>query len=346
MLRPYGKTTDDLLQDILKEVSQRYGGENEKITFAFGVLINLPRPIPLIIAVKILECSTEMLQSLSVDCSFGLYIENDFIYFHDEDFETFLRDKYCDNLKAVSAITDYMYQHRHQDAYCAKHVHSFLAKQPDISKLLNISLNESIDESLVDITEASRIMLSRIKATLSIPVIKTQEYWKESFQLIYKIIDFSKSDEAINKLIHSNPEQAYLYCDQNTLLKVFTTDRNDFDSLGKATLIFSMKSETKTKALSYLDSYGGAINYYYSKPEEKQNQVQRPKFEDIVNIAESLLRLKDEASMKRWITSWVNRKFQANLLFEIFVRLINRNDMKIVNQLKLCIGLFIVGLLY
>jgi hypothetical protein len=334
MLRPYGKTTDDLLQDILKEVSQRYGGENEKITFAFGVLINLPRPIPLIIAVKILECSTEMLQSLSVDCSFGLYIENDFIYFHDEDFETFLRDKYCDNLKAVSAITDYMYQHRHQDAYCAKHVHSFLAKQPDISKLLNISLNESIDESLVDITEASRIMLSRIKATLSIPVIKTQEYWKESFQLIYKIIDFSKSDEAINKLIHSNPEQAYLYCDQNTLLKVFTTDRNDFDSLGKATLIFSMKSETKTKALSYLDSYGGAINYYYSKPEEKQNQVQRPKFEDIVNIAESLLRLKDEASMKRWITSWVNRKFQANLLFEIFVRLINRNDMKIVNQVE------------
>ncbi len=334
MLRPYGKTTDDLLQDTLKEISQRYGGANEKISFAFGVLINLPRPIPLIIAVKILECSPEMLQSLSVDCSFGLYIENDFIYFHDEDFETFLRDKYCDNLKAVGAITDYMYKHRYQDVYCAKHVHSFLAKQSDISKLLNISLNEAIDESLVDITEASRIMISRIKATLSISDIKTQEYWKESFQLIYKIIDFSKSYDAINKLIYNNPEQAYLYCDQNTLLKVFTTDRNDFDSLGKAAFIFSMKSETKTKALSYLDSYSGAVNYYYSKPEEKQNPIQRPKFDDIVNIAESLLRLKDEASMKRWINSWISRKFQANLLFEILVRLISRNDMKIANKIE------------
>lgn len=332
MLRPYGKTTDDLLQDILEEISQRYGEKNEEISFIFGVLINLPRPIPLIITVKILDCTPEILHSLSVDCSFGLYIENDFIYFRDEDFETFLREKYCDNLKAISTITNYMYQLRDQDAYCAKHVHSFLAKQSDISKLLKISLNESIDESLVDITEASRIMLSRIKATLSIPVIKTQEYWRESFQLTYKIIDFSKSDEAINKLIQSNPEQAYLYCDQNTLLKVFTTDRNDFDSLGKAVFIFSMKSETKIKALSYLDSYIGAVNYYYSKPEEKQNAVHRPQFDDIVNITESLLRLKDESSMKRWIASWTNKIFQANVLFEVFVRLINRNDMQLVNQ--------------
>ena len=74
-----------------------------------------------------------MLESLSVDCSFGLYIENDYIYFRDEDFETFLRDKYCDNLKAVSIITDYMYQYRHKDSYCAKHLHNFLAKQKDIS---------------------------------------------------------------------------------------------------------------------------------------------------------------------------------------------------------------------
>ena len=98
-------------------------------------------------------------------------------------------------------------------------------------------MEESVDESLVDITEASRIMISRIKATLSIPDIKTEKYWKETFQLIYKIIDFLKSDEAINKLIHSNPELAYyLYCDHNTLLKVFTADRNDFDSLEKQLL--------------------------------------------------------------------------------------------------------------
>ncbi|AOT68300.1 P-loop NTPase family protein [Geosporobacter ferrireducens] len=334
MLRPNGKTTEDLLNGILDEIWQRYGERNEEISLIFGVLINLPRPIPIVIATKIFGCSPEMLQSLSVDCSFGLYIENDYIYFRDEDFETFLREKYCDNLKAVSTITDYMYQHRHQDSYCAKHVHSFLALQTDISRLLNISLEESIDESLVDITEASRIMLSRIKSTLTIPVIKTQEYWKESFQLIYKIIDFSKSDESINKLIQSNPEQAYLYCDNNTLLKVFTTDRNDFDSLGKAVFIFSMKSETKTKALSYLDSYRGAINYYYSKPKEKQNPVKRPHLGDIVNVADSLLRLRDETSMRRWITSWNNKKFQANVLFEVFVQLINRNNTQMANQVE------------
>lgn len=335
ILRPDGKTTEDLLNYILEEISQRYGEGNEEISLIFGVLINLPRPIPITIATKILCCSSKMLQSLSVDCSFGLYIENDYIYFRDEDFETFLREKYCDNLKAISTITDYMYQHRHQDIYCAKYVHSFLAKQTDdISKLLNISLKESIDESLVDITEASRIMISRIKATLSILTINTNEYWEESFQLIYKLIDFSKSDEAIYKLIESNPEQGYLYCDNSTLLKVFTTDRNDFDSLGKAAFIFSMKPETKSKALSYLDSYRGAIDYFYSKSKEEQKSVQRPRLGDIINVAESLLRLKDVISMKRWVTSWINKKFQANILFEVLVRLFDRNDMQLINQVE------------
>ena len=335
MLMPNGKTTEDLLNDILEEISQRYGERNEEISLIFGVLINLPRPIPIIIATKILGCSLEMLQSLSVDCSFGLYIENDYIYFRDEDFETFLREKYCDNLKAVSIITDYMYKHRHLDIYCAKHVHSFLTKNTDdVSKLLNISLKESIDESLVDITEASRIMISRIKAALSIPDIKAKEYWKEFFQLIYKLIDFSKSDEAINKLIQSNPEQAYLYCDNSTLLKIFTTDRNDFDSLGKAAFAFSMKSETRSKALSYLDSYKGAINYFYSKPKEKHNYVQGPHLSDIVNVAESLLRLKDETAMKHWVISWNSKKFQASILFEVLIRLFNRNDTQLVNQVE------------
>ena len=334
MLRPNGKTTEDLLNDILGEIWKRYGDRNEEISLISGVLINLPRPIPMEIATKILGCSFEMLHSLSVDCSFGLYIENDYIYFRDEDFETFLREKYCDNLKAVSTITDYMYQHRHQDTYCAKHVHSFLLQNADISKLLNITLQESIDESLVDITEASRIMLLRIKAALKIPALKTQEYWKESFQLIYRIIDFSKSDEAINKLIQDNPEQAHLYCDKNTLFKLFNTDRNDFDSLGKAAFIFSMQPETETKAISYLNSYKGAINYYYSKPEEKQNPVRRPHTSDIVNVAESLLRLKGERVMRHWITSWTNKEFQANILYELFVRLINRRDTQLVNQIE------------
>lgn len=334
MLRPNGKSTEDLLNDILEEIRQRYGEKNEEISLIFGVLINLPRPIPIVIAINILGCSSETLQSLSVDCSFGLYIENDYIFFHDEDFETFLRERYCDNLQAVNTISDYMYQHRQQIAYCAKHVHSFLVRQADISKLLNITIEESIDDSLVDITEASRIMLSRINAALKVPVIKSKEYWKESFQLIYKIIDFSKSDEAINKLIRDNPEQAHLYCDKNTIVKVFTTDRNDFDSLGKAAFIFSAESETEIKALSYLDSYIGAINYYYSKSEEKQNPVQKPHMDDIVNVAESILRLKDETSMRRWIFSWTNKKFQANILYEVLVQLINRNDLQLLNQIE------------
>lgn len=334
MLRPNGKTTEDLLNDILEEIRQRYGEKNEEISLIFGVLINLPRPIPIVVATKILGSSPEMLQSLSVDCAFGLYIENDYIYFRDEDFETFLREKYCDNRKAVKIIVDYMFQYRRQDAYCAKHVHCLLAQLSDISKLLSITLEESIDESLVDISEVSRIMLSRIKAVLNIPVIKTQEYWKESFQLIYKIIDYSKSDEAINKLIQGNPEQAYLYCDKNTLLKVFTTDRNDFDDLGKAAFIFSMEPETETKAFSYLESYRGAFNCYCSKPEEKRNQVKRPHTGDIVNVAESLLRIKGETLMRRWITRWTNKEFQANILFEVLVRLINRNDMQLANQIE------------
>ncbi|MEC0093924.1 AAA family ATPase [Paenibacillus macquariensis] len=47
MLLPNGKTTEDLLRDILEELRLRYGEENDVISFNFGVLINMPRPIPL-----------------------------------------------------------------------------------------------------------------------------------------------------------------------------------------------------------------------------------------------------------------------------------------------------------
>lgn len=333
MLLPNGKTTEDLLRDILEELRLRYGEGNDTTSFIFGVLINLPRPIPITVAMKILSCSQDMLQSLSVDCSFGLYIEHDYIFFRDEDFETFLRERYCDNSRSINVIADYMYQNRYLDAYSAKHVHSFLGLQNDTSKLINISLNESIDESIIDVTEASRIMLSRIKSTLNLPVLKSEQYKMENFQLLYRSIDFSKNDEAIAKLIEKYPEQASLYCDNNTLLQVFTTERNNFEELGKAVLVFSMNANTKSKALSYLDSYRGALNYYYSKQEEERPPLKGPKEDDVVNIAESVLRLKNETDMKRWVTAWTSKKFQAAILYRALVRLINRDELKSVSNI-------------
>lgn len=333
MLLPNGKTTEDLLRDILEELRLRYGEGNNTTAFIFSVLINMPRPIPIIVATKILNYSQEMLHSLSVDCSFGLYIEHNYLYFRDEDFETFLREKYCDNSRAVNTIADYLYQHRHIDAYCAKHVHSFLSLLNDTSKLLNITLNESINESIIDVTEASRIMLARIKSTLSLPLLKSEQYRMETFQLLYRSIDFSKNDEAIIKLIEKHPEQASLYCDKDTRLKIFTTDRNNFNSLGKAVFVFSMDSNTISKALSYLDSYQGALNYFYSKQEGERNPLERPRQDDIVNIAEAILRLKDETHMKRWITSWTNRKSQASILFKVLIRLMNKGDLELLTDI-------------
>lgn len=330
MLLPNGKTTEDLLRDILEELRLRYGEGNDKTSFIFGILINLPRPIPMTNATKILNCSQDMLQSLSVDCSFGLYIEHDFIFFRDEDFETFLRERYCDNSRSINIIADYMYQNRHLDAYSAKHVHSFLGLLNNTSKLINISLNESIDESIIDVTEASRIMLSRIKSTLNLPVLKSEQYRMEYFQLLYRSIDFSKSDEAITKLIEKYPEQASLYCDNNTLLQVFTTERNNFEELGKAVFVFSMDPNTKSKALFYLDSYRGSLNLYYSKQEEERDPLERPRQDDIVNIVDSIVRLKNETDMKRWITAWSNKQFQADIIFRVLVRLINRNELESV----------------
>lgn len=336
MLLPSGKTTEDLLRDILEELRLRYGEVNDTTSFIFGVLINMPRPIPIKIATKILSCSQDMLHSLSVDCSFGLYIEHDYIFFRDEDFETFLREKYCDNAKAVNTIADYLYQNRNLDAYCAKHVHSFLNILNDAAKLLSITLNESIDESIIDVTEASKIMLSRIKSTLSLPLLKSEQYSLETFQLIYRSIDFSKNDEAIIKLIEKYPEQASLYCDNHTLLQVFTTEKNDFKSLGKAVFVFSMDPNTKSKALSYLDSYRGSLNYYYSKQEEERDPLERPRQDDIVNIADSIVRLKNETDMKRWITAWSNKQFQADTIFRVLVRLINRNELEsVIDILKI-----------
>ncbi|WP_222124550.1 hypothetical protein, partial [Paenibacillus xylanexedens] len=60
---------------------------------------------------------------------------------------------------------------------------------------MKISVNEWIDEWIIDVTEGSKIMVPRIKRTLSAWLLKSKEYRMESLELIYRRIDFCKNDE-------------------------------------------------------------------------------------------------------------------------------------------------------
>ncbi|WP_216554187.1 hypothetical protein [Tissierella carlieri] len=320
-IKPKGKTINSLFKEFIHATKKQYNSIVD-IKILFSALINLPRPIPVAMLCELCSITFDTLMSMSVECRRGFYIADSFIFLKDEDFETYLRTCYEDNETAINLIADYMYQNRVTNPYCARYLHIFVDKADYFDCLVQIALNEKIDDAAIGIAEANQIMKQRIQYVLKRHEMYAPQNRLLACKLVYRLIDYNAKEDALKELLLSAPDEAVTYCDELSVYNIFYTDSNDFDSLGKAALVFSRLPIYKTISQQYIKSYLAAIKVYYNKNEDDRGYHSRPRTADIINIAEAMLRLGETEKAVDWICGWSPRKAATKFVYKLFQKLL------------------------
>lgn len=320
LLRPNGKTIESLFNGFINTIREQYKSSLDVETL-FSALTNLPRPIPVKIIQELFGVTHDVLVSMSVECQRGFYISDGYIYFKDEDFETYLRNKFEANTAAMQAIADYMYENRALNAYCARYVHLFLNKVNRFNDMIHISLDEQLNLPVLGLSQSNQTLLQRIKATLKRPEMLVDSNKLVSCKLIYKMIDLTANDDALDELLRGAPDEALLYCDEISLYSIFDTKGGNFSELSNAALVFSKMPACAEKAVSYLKSYSAAVSVYYDKQDSERGHHDSPQTGDIISIVESLLILGEKEQAIDWICSWSPKKYQSTILYGLIKKL-------------------------
>lgn len=326
-IRPGGKDMNQIFKDFVGAAEMQYKNMVDMKTF-FSTLIFLPRPIPEKILCEICEISEDILKSISIECNLGFYISESYISFRDEDFEAYIRNNYESNDEIVNEIANYMYHNRAAQPYCFRYVHIFLDKAGRFEDLAQISLELNEDISGIGVAQINHIMQQRIQYTLKRCELYRSENRQLACKLIYRVIDYNAKDEALQELLYDSPDEVILYCDEMSIYNVFYTNKNSFAALAKAALVFASKDSLKEDAKRYVKEYIAAINVYYNKTKDERGYHDHPDIENIVNIAEALLRLGEPEKAIRWITGWSPRKASTKYVFSLLEKLLkyeNRN---------------------
>ena len=137
----------------------------------------------------------------------------------------------------------------------------------------------------------------------------------------------------LREFLESAPDETALYCDEVSVYNFFHTVSNDFDSLGKAALVFSHFPIYQEYAEQYINSY--LANAYYNKDVESRGYHSKPKTTDIVNIAEAMLRQGEIEKSVKWITGWSPRIAAVEFVYEFFSKLISYDYCELYHSLLL-----------
>ena len=264
----------------------------------------------------------DALKSISVECRRGFYIADSLIFLRDEDFETYLRTSYEDNETAIKLIADYMYKNRSSSSYCARYLHILINKANYFDRLVQIALNEKIDDTAIGIAQANQIMKQRIQYVLKRHEMYASQNRLLACKLIYRLIDYNAKEDALKEFLISAPDEAVLYCDELSVYNIFHTDSNNFDSLGKAALVFSCLPIYQSDSQQYIKSYLAAIRVYYNKSEDDRGYHSRPRTADIISIAEAMLRLREPEKAVDWICGWNPKKAATKFVYRLFKKLL------------------------
>ncbi|MBU3228116.1 hypothetical protein [Clostridium algidicarnis] len=315
--------------------AQRQYNSIVDIETLFSALINLPRPIPVDVLYKICDISIDALASISGECRRGFYIEDSFIFLKDEDFETYLRNCYGNNQEKIETISEYMYLNRTSNSYCSRYVHIFIDKANSFELLVDIALNEKVDGSDLGIAQVNQIMKQRIQYALKRHEMNDPQNRLLACKLVYRLIDCNAKEDALKEFIFNAPDEAVLYCDEISLYNIFHTDSNDFDSLGKAALVFSHFPIYHTDSQQYIKSYLASIKAYYNKNKDHRGYHSQPSITDIINIAEAVLRLGEQENAIRLICEWNPRKVETKHAYHIFIKLLQYDYYELYEPLLL-----------
>lgn len=320
LVRPNGKDLILIFEQFIKSAEVQYESM-VNIAVLFYALTNLPRPIPIEIICDICEISESTLRSLCVECHLGIYIAEEKISFRDEDFESFLLDRYGYNTDAIQRIADYMYENRNKHSYCMRYAHFFVNRAEHFERIIQLALEDTVEVSGVGVAQISQIMKQRIQCALKRPELRKEKKRSLACKLIYQLINYIANEETLRQMFYDGPDEVLLYCDELSAINVFQSRQDSFEALGKAAFVFSAIPSCQVEGERNVDIFIIKMSQYYK--EKRDNwQADRPRTQDFVNIAEALVRLGREKEAWEILCGWIPQKVATGYVFQFFKKML------------------------
>ncbi|MCL1474433.1 hypothetical protein [Argonema antarcticum] len=226
LLKDSRSTPDALFGDLL-EAAVKDSSEPNKSKQLLSALICLTRPVPIHIFAEATGIVFEEASNFCRALMPGLVLENDEVFFRDEDFETYLRDRLTPNelIAAQKQLGEHFKGLATQDSYAAKVVaeHLFEAKQyQDVIELAIAGLDSSVIQDNV-----LRLQVEQRRIILAMKSACKLGCEDEAVRLTLLAAEIARSNSAVTELVRENPELAARYGDTDSVARLYSRNEND-----------------------------------------------------------------------------------------------------------------------
>lgn len=321
LLKPDGKTVGLLIDEQI-EFAKKKIGDTELLNQLLFHLITLPRPIPISYLADIAGINASIIRDCCVDFWSGIVLNNDLISFRDEDFENHLREKFKGENFDYSSTADFFLKKSETNEYAAFNLGDILFKAGKFEVLQEITLNRKLLSAISDNLRRREAFIKRSQLALKSATDQNETLLYS--KLLFVVAEAAKTNEALLRVIRSNPELAAYFSDPE-IIKSKNLRLSEDLWYGQVnyqwSAVFSRKTESHLKAKKLLQEAKDWFKWWIKLPSDRR-ELYDLTFHDIAFSAEAQLRLtgvkaatSDIQLFKKKSTVWnVAELFVKNLI--------------------------------
>jgi hypothetical protein len=321
------KVPGDLFADLYKTALQ-VDVQPGRMLSRVCELACLARPTPIPVLAAVWDEPPEEARRIVTALEPGIVIDGDEVTIRDEDFESYLRDKFSEKERAIAHVTlgERFYSERGQDAYAARVVASHLFLGGKGSELASLA-DEPVPTRVVPDPLARRF-IERDRVKFALQAAARVGPTRESLRLLARRAETVSSGNALTEVVRLAPELAAAYADPESVASIYVR-HEAMPWMGPARLkmaAFLARSQgADDVALEQLRQAQDWLRLRFALPSDEVNGWIL-KASDIAAGAEAVYWLRGPAEAAEWLYRWRPARARASAFGDLADQLASNVD--------------------
>jgi hypothetical protein len=310
-------TLDQLLKDRIKsalgEALSRGYKKQEINSFLAGLSV-LPPPVPVTEYADSHRMDVSAVESFASDLAPLLERSKHGLTFRDEPTETYIRENYAADNKALRSLARNLLKNQDKSVYAANALPGLLDTLDDGKSLFELAFNDSLPRSITSTVGKQKIRYSRIKAAVLHAARKGN--YNYLVRLLVELSTVASINQRGTDYLVDNPELAVLSQDADAVRRL-VEDRSHWPGTKHARIAIAMAlSQDPSEALRHAITANDWFQHFYGQDDKFKEQRPGPSPLDIAAIPFCLIavnRSKDAARFIGKYYSWYSFQVSEHL---------------------------------
>lgn len=315
-LIPYGATVEQQIENqlntaILKIKDNLPENHQTHINKICRGLASLPPNIPIEILSQVSEVSPENIKSFVSDIGRSLWMTDSSVHFRDEPTETWFRNTYIGSQKDFCDYINILEPLASKHTYIAQVLPQLYLKADQYDKLINIALSDRFLPGNNPI-DTRNVLVYRLQFAFKAAL--RAEKFDDAIKLSLRAGEEVAGDERQQNLFYNNVDLLSQFQDKLKIQEIafkgiLKSEWEGSENVYTASLLSNIK-EFHGEASGYLRSALNWLNIYFKESKNDSNNNHNNKFgsNDILEIALTILNLKDAQSCLKFLNSLIPKK--------------------------------------